>query len=276
MELYGRDLVFGEFRASDYQCYLASFSSTGEREEETGIAVETIEEFIADNPVPVYLGQRYEQKLKPSFVLTKDSCVTTEDYFSEYDCRAILRLITGQRGYQWMHVITDDVGEDIAYRARVTSISYQKLAGRVVGIIVNMECDSQFAWSQEQIVTISAKVNQPFYIYSNSDDLFSYIYPYVEVIPLSGGTLEVRNEEDNNWLVKITMTQARETIRYDCQREIIDGSRNDSGQAMVNYLNNSNCHFFRLLPGRNTFVSNINAQFTFRFREPRKVAFVNI
>ena len=276
MKVFGADIIIGEFIASHHGCMLFSFDSDhGINEEDTNISVETQEEFIADNPVPVYVGQHYASKLHPEVVLTKLICSSDEtDFFTEYECRAILRLITGQRGYQWMKIVTDDPGEDIWYRSRTTSVSYVKLGGDVLGIKLNMECDSQFAWSQEIITNISAKANQPFYIFSNSDDLHNYILPNVDIIPSSSGSLEVRNTEDNNWLVKLDDIIARETIRYDCKNEIIDGSRNDSGQAIINYLDNSNIHFFRILPGKNSFISNIDAQFTFRFREPRKVAFV--
>ena len=161
MEVYGKDLILGDFRASDYQCILASFTSDGVREEDTGIAVEVIEEFVADNPVPVFLGEKHTSKLHPSIVLVKDFCQTDDPYFTERDCRAIIRIITGKRGYQWMKIVTEDVGEDIWYKAKVVSVSYQKVSGQVAGIVLDMECDSQFAWSTEFNVTVKV-VNPSF------------------------------------------------------------------------------------------------------------------
>jgi len=276
LEIYGEDLIIGEFVASNFNCYLASFESDGVRDEDTGIAVETIEEFYADNPVPVYLGQKYSEKLHPVAVLTKDSCKTTEDYFSEYECRAIIRLVTGQRGYQWMRIIPRDIGEDLWYKVRVTNVGYQKVNGLVAGIKLEMECDSMFAWSAENRVIINAAANTPFTVYNNSDDLYVYTYPYVEIVPKASGDLIVTNSDDNNWEVRLQGVRADETIRYDCKHEIIDGSRNDSGTAMTMFLDYSNCHFFRLKPERNTFTSNLAATFTWIYRVPRKVAFVTI
>lgn len=275
VEVYGRDLVIGNFVASEYQCYLASFDSDGSREEETGIGVETTEEFIADNPIPVYIGQKYSDKLHPKAVLTKDSCVTTEEYFSEYDCRAIIRLITGKRGYQWMKVITDEVGEDLWYRVRINKISYNKVNGFVAGIILDMECDSQFAWSVPQIINVNAQANVPFSVYCQTDDLYNYVTPFVTIIPKASGNLSVVNKDDDNWTVALNGVRNGETITYDCKNKVIDGSRNISGTAITKFLDSSNCHFFRLKE-KNTFVSNINATFKFEFRLPRKVAFAII
>ena len=126
------------------------------------------------------------------------------------------------------------------------------------------------------MVVIPAKANVPFTVYSNSDDLHSYLYPYVEIIPSARGSISIKNTDDKDWTVRLHNVIAKETIRYDCANGIIDGSRNDSGVAMINYLDNSNTHFFRLLPGRNTFVSDMDAQITWKFREPRKVSFAII
>ena len=273
MTIYARDWIFGNFTASHHQLYPASFTVTANDEEETGIGVTTTEEYISDNPVPIYIGQKYSDKLKPTIVLTKDSCVTDDEYFSEYDCRAILREVIGQRGYQWMKLITEEIGEDLWYRARTTNVRYQRVSGKIVGVILDMECDSQFAWSTLQSIVINAQANTPFYVFSNSDALFDYVKPTVTIIPGASGDLSVVNSEDNNWEVKFTGAKSGETIIYDCKNEVIDGSRNESGQAITKYLDYSNCHFFRLLEGKNTYTSNLDATFKFEYRVPRRVSF---
>ena len=90
------------------------------------------------------------------------------------------------------------------------------------------------------------------------------------------GTLQVTNQNDNNWKVSLENVSNGETIIYDSQHRVIDGSRNSSGQAITKYLDNSNCRFFRLVNGANTYVSTLSGTFTFKFREPRKVGFAII
>ena len=275
--IYGRDWIFGDdFRASDYQLYPASFTVTANDEEETGIGVTTTEEYISDNPIPVYVGQKYNDKLHPSITLTKDDCLTDELYFTEYECRAILRKVIGQRGYKWMKVVTEDIDEDIWYRARVVNIKYQRITGRIAGITLDMECDSHFGWTAEKNITINAKANTPFDIFVHTDDTYNYLKPTVQIIPKSAGNLVITNQSDNNWKVTFDGARANETIIYDSKNEVIDGSRNASGQALTKYLDYSNCHFFRLLDNRNTYMSNLAATFKFTFREPRRVAFASI
>lgn len=273
MTIYANDWMFGDFVASHYQLCPASFTVTANDEEETGIGVTTTEEYISDNPVPVYIGQKYSDKLKPSIVLVKDRCVTKDEYFSEYDCRAILREVIGQRGYQWMKLITEEIGEDLWFRARVNNVRYQKIQGRVAGVILDMECDSQFAWSTEKNITINAKANTPFDIFVNTDDIYNYVLPVVTIIPKQNGDISIVNKSDNDWVVKFDGAKNGETIIYDCKNQIIDGSRNASGQAITKYLDSSNMHFFRLLEV-NKFTSNLNATIKFQFREPRRVSFV--
>lgn len=271
-QIYGRDFIFGDFRASDHGLYPATFTTSANDEEETGIGVTTTEEYISDNPVPVYVGQKYSDKLHPSITLTKNDCLTDELYFSEYDCRAVLRQVIGQRGYKWMKVVTEEIGEDIWYRARVTNIKYQRITGKIAGIILDMECDSHFGWTAEKTVTINAKANTPFDIFIHTDDIYNYVLPVVTIIPKQNGNISIVNKSDNDWTVKFDGAKNGETIIYDCKNQIIDGSRNASGQAITKYLDSSNIHFFRLLEV-NKFVSNLNATIKFQFREPRRVAF---
>lgn len=275
--IYGRDFLFGDtFRASDYQLYPASFSITANDEEETGIGIETTEEYISDNPIPVYIGQKYSDKLKPTICLTKDSCITDDEYFSEHDCRAILRQLIGQRGYQWMKLVSDEPDEDLWYRSRIVSVKYQRVNGFVAGIILDMECDSQFAWSTEKNITVDALANTPFYIYTQTDDLYNYIKPFVTIVPKVNGNLSLVNRSDNNWAVTLTGVRNGETITYDTKNQVIDGSRNASGQAVTKFLDYSNCHFPRMVDGKNEYVSNIAARYTFTFRTPRRVAFAKM
>lgn len=53
MDILGKELIFGDFRTSDYGLILASFDYSGVSEDSLGMDVTTIEEFIGNNPVPV-------------------------------------------------------------------------------------------------------------------------------------------------------------------------------------------------------------------------------
>lgn len=269
MEIFTKDLLIGDFRVSDFGLMIASFSYDGNSEDEIGMNIETIEEFIGYNPVPVYLGQKYTDKLKPQITLVKNPCTYKDNLaFNVYECRAILRKITGIRGYQWMKTIDNNFTDDVWYKARVVSISYRRVGENVVGIVLNMECNSSFAWSSENNITINATANKPFFIFNNTDDLNNYVLPTIKITSLSNGTLSLNNKTDN-WISEIKNIKANETISMNSNKEILSSS------TIHNLLlNDFNMHWGRLMPDKNEYLSNMDAVITFNFRVPRKVGFL--
>lgn len=271
MEIFSTDFILGNFRASDYGVLgNCSFSYNGDSDDEIGMSPTIIEEFIGHNPVPIYLGQKYESKLKPTLTLIKNSCIYQENMnFSEKELRSILRIITGFKGYQWLKLISEEMDDDLWYKAKVVNISYKRVGGNVVGIIISMECDSMFAWSSKNVISIQAKASQKFYIFNNTDDLYNYILPYVEITSSSSGTIHITNVTDNNWISEVKNLKANETIYIDSQRELITSS-----VTHKLLLDDFNLHFPRLIEGKNEYVSDKNVTITFKFRVPRKVGFI--
>lgn len=268
IEVFYNDFILGNFRASDFGLILGSFSYNGNSEDEIGMNISTIEEFIGHNPVPIYLGQKYEDKLKPKITLVKNPTLR-DKYFHERDCRWILRLLTGIKGYQWMKAISFELDDDLWYRAKVSNVSYKRVGGHIVGIILNMECDSCFAYSKELNITINAKSNQKFNIFNNTDDLNNYVYPTVSILSSSAGTLSITNISDNNWVTEIKNLKANEKITIDSQHQII--SSNTTHNLI---LNDFNLGWLRMVPDKNEYISNFNATITLKYREPRKVGVI--
>lgn len=245
-----------------------SFSYNGESEDELGITPSTIEEYIGNNPVPLYLGQKYEKKLTPRLTFMKDPCFSEDVIFSEKELRSIIRVITGNKGYQWLKVINTDIDEDLWYRVIVNNISYKRIGGHITGLIIDMECDSAFAWSKQNIVTINVKSGKKFYIYNNTDDLNSYVLPFIEIISNNPGIISITNISDNNWISQIKNVRANEKISIDSQREIITSSIEHNL-----LLNDFNLHWIRLVPDKNEYISDTDLTITFKYRVPRKVGF---
>lgn len=270
IETLNQDLIFGNFRSSDYGLIIGSFSYNGESEDNIGMNISTIEEFIGHSPVPVYLGQKYTDKLKLQITLIKNPCIFYDDmYFNEKDCRTILRILTGLKGYQWLKLITQILDEDLWYKARISNVSYKRIGGHVAGIILDAECDSCFAWSNEYTITVNAKANQPFYIFNNTDDLNNYVYPMVSILSSSAGNLSVTNKSDNNWISQIKNVKSKEKITIDSKHQIISSSPNHEL-----LLDDFNLGWFRLVPDKNEYVSNMDMTISMKYRIPRKVGIV--
>ena len=135
----------------------------------------------------------------------------------------------------------------------------------VAGIILLMECDSCFGYSNETNIDLDLSANTPVRIYSNTDDLYNYIHPTITIRAKSDGTLQIKNNTDN-WVTEIKNIKANEVITIDSQNEIISSSFPHSL-----LLNDFNLNWVRLLPDENEYVINQNAHVTFSYRVPRKV-----
>lgn len=268
MEIIANNFIYGDFNSSDFGLMAASFSN-GDSEYELGMNIETIEEFVGCNPVPVYLGQKYTDKLNPQVTLIKNPHIYENSMaFTYHECRAVLRKLTGISGYQWMKLIDENITEELWYRARINSVSYKRVGSNIVGIILDMECDSSFAWSAENIIEVNAAANQPFYVFNNTDDINNYVFPKVQITALSDGLLSLTNQSDH-WESRIKKVKEHETITLNCKNEILSSSI-----AHNLLLNDFNLHWIRLLPGKNEYISNMNALLLFNFRVPRKVGFL--
>lgn len=269
MKIFGNDLILGDFRLSDYGLILADFDTDGNLDESLSIDTSTIEEFIGNNPVPVYLGDRYTEKLKPTFTVIKDPGIwNNETTFYEKDCRALLRMLTGINGYQWMKVYSFNDSEDIWFRAKIINVSYKKLDGKVVGLIFNMECDSFYGWSVENTIYIHANAGKPFYIFNNTDDLQNFVYPVVAITSPNGGTIHIENKTEN-WITEIDNVSVNEKITIDSKYEIIT-----SNMSHDLLLNDFNLGWPRLVPDKNEYMTDTDLIINFKFRVPRKVGFI--
>lgn len=271
MDLFGRDMIIGDFKLSDYGLVLASFDSgASNAEDELGMDYETIEEYIGHNPVPVYLGAKYQSKLKPQVTIIKDINVNSDMHFTEHECRDILRQLTGFRGYKNMQIEPYEFDELLYFNVRIIRSSYKKVSGRVVGIILQMECDSQFAWSKEYKISYNLKSEMPIFVHNTSDDLYNYLLPKVIISPSSPITnLEITNISDNNWTSMISNIGFNEEITMDSKNELLISSNKD---RII--MNDFNMHFIRFVSGQNLIKSNVDVTLTFIFRVPRKVGFI--
>lgn len=267
MEIFGKDLIIGEFRLSDYGMILSSFDDQKEKEDEIGFTISTVEEFVGDNPIPKYIGDKYTNKIKPRVTFMKNPCMYNGNniHFTEKECRNILRAMTGIRGYQWMKVINDNNEDDIWFRSKIVNISSKKIGGLIMGLIIDMECDSSFGWSSETLIDLKFLGEKSVRIYSNTDDLHNYIYPLTTIKFGNDGIFTLTNKTENR-VSEIKNVTAGEIISIDSKNEIITSSID---HPLL--LNDFNLNWIRLMPDSNELLTNMDAQITFNYRVPRKV-----
>ena len=274
MEIFGEDFIFGNFRASEAGFKICSFENNSDSEDEL-FAVETTETFLGDSPRATYEGQKYNFKLSGTITIMNDPCGISDPTITEYDCRNVMRQITGKRGYQWMKMVTDDIGEDLWYRARVVGVKLKRIGGKPVGLIIDIETDSYLAYSQEIHQTLNLSQNNYASIDVNTDDMDNYIYPYVTITPQSSGQLVISNYSEGEPL----LLESRSRYSYDSVFDNVYSYTDielDGNYKLLKYclLDDFNMHWIRFVPGKNTFGANMNCTLEFTYRIPRKAGFV--
>ena len=273
INIFGSDAIIGDFQLSNYGLILASFEDPNSNDEEIGMNHETIEEYIGHSPTPKFLGASFSSKLTPTAVIIKDPCLNINEqdkYFTEHECREVLRQLTGFRGYRQMQILPYEFDELLFFNIRVVNVRYQKVGGHVAGIILDMECDSQFAWSNESNYTFNVSASSSIILFNNSDNLYDYLLPKVTIKSNSSiSNLSIVNLFDNNWTSTLKSLSANEIVIMDSNNSTLISS---NPNRIIS--NDFNMHFIRLVPGKNEFRVSHDIQLTFTYKVPRKVGFI--
>lgn len=273
INIFGSDAIIGDFQLSNYGLILASFEDPNSNDEEIGMNHETIEEYIGHSPTPKFLGASFSSKLTPTAVIIKDPCLNINEqdkYFTEHECREVLRQLTGFRGYRQMQILPYEFDELLFFNIRVVNVRYQKVGGHVAGIILDMECDSQFAWSNEFNYTFNVSASSSIILFNNSDNLYDYLLPKVTIKSNSSiSNLSIVNLFDNNWTSTLKSLSANEIVIMDSNNSTLISS---NPNRIIS--NDFNMHFIRLVPGKNEFRVSHDIQLTFTYKVPRKVGFI--
>lgn len=266
------DFIYNDFKMTDYGL-ISGNGSDGmiDDTEDMSITPSSTVVFNGESPRSSFISQKYESNPEATIKMSKSDCGSVDYRFSENELRNLNRMLTGKPGYSWLKIVNNKAMEtDFYYRARVSRIEYERLGFDIVGYNVTFECDGGYAYSEEQIVTISAKANNAFYVFNNSDDLYDYEFPVVTITASTAGTLTLKNTTDSSWTSQIKINAAGEIITMDSKNDLLKSSR-----TRTYILNDFNLHWPRLMPGKNSYICSQNATITFKFRAARKVGFVS-
>ena len=275
MQVYGDDFLYGDlFRASDYGFVTGSLGQDAVSDDEIMIAPQTNDAFLGENLNSLYISQVYSDHIEMSVTLIKNPCVYVKDpFFSEHDLRGLMRVTTGQRGWQWTRIVPekDVMDTEIWYRARTTGVTYNRVRGRIVGVTLTLMTDGAAAYSEPKHLSLDADLLHEFNIYNDTDDINNYTYGVWQIKisdSLSGtGRLTILNKTDDNWQFNLSSVSANELITIDSKMCTIKSSLR-SPEVL---LNQSNLHFPRLLPGKNTFLIGLPVHVDLTYRAARKV-----
>ena len=223
---------------------------------------------------PNHFGTTYSSTLQFTVTVVKDPLISDKNFFTRSEIGKINAWLTSPRFPELFHMTDydNDVESDeyVDYFVTVQNVE-STFIQRVVGLKFTLNCDSPFGYSEEKTFTLSES-EKKYTILNGTDDLESYIYPMIEIIPKDDKDITLTNITDNSSSITFNPKEANNTIYIDCQRLTI---KNYIGSLIpltdLNILDPQKIYWFKLLSGQNQVVFSGNAIVKIKYREYRKV-----
>lgn len=278
MNKFGKSFTFNGHSSTEFHLVLAAFDTQDEMEMGITRSVEH-GEFAKYRSRPNHTGAVYDDVLQFDITLIKDPCYFSSQKEMEFTRREVGKLNAWLTGPQYpslfhMEDYPDDTtaDEQVDYFVTVGEVSSTYLNG-VCGLTYTLYCDSPYGYSPEIINTLTCTTALPYddAIVNNSDELQSYEYPTLEIVPKSTGKLTWKNITDDNKSLTIDVLQDN-NIYLDCRNLV---PRDDTGALItlesMGITDTGNLYWPRLCAGENHIQITGDAIITMKHREARKV-----
>lgn len=226
----------------------------------------------------VHYGTVYSEVIVLPIFIVKFSCDYDDTEISMFELRKIQAWLTSSKLPQSLYMITEE-GAMIEYRGIFTDISPYSYNG-LNGLNLKFTCDSPFVYDTKvlKVSADDAKNGVTKRMFCDTDEMEEYIYPYIRFYPRSTGEISFKNNNDNNKIMKFTLSQLYNEVIIDCKlkRIIADEiplSLHDVGWNInqINDFNNVNTgiykmYWLRLMPERNYVDISGNGDFIITYK----------
>ena len=139
----------------------------------------------------------YDEQLEFSFQVAKSNFKT----FDSYELASIQRWLVRKDGYKDFQLIKSDY-DNIHFNACIPSIQYIEICGEVVGLTINVKCDSPFGYGSYVTKKIDTSENNVLTIVDMSDEI-GFIYPDITINVNSDCDIKIHNSiEDRTLYIK--------------------------------------------------------------------------
>lgn len=226
--------------------------------------------------IPNFMGAEYSDVLTFSVHAVKDTCKDPNDaYFSEDEADAIISWITEVSYPALFHMY--DYGDNVAskydYFAVCNDIQPQEIGGEIVGFDMSFITNSPYAWTEEVKYDYTNVGTLNHSIFVQNSERQGLIFPIITVgvqlsEPVQPVEVTIKNAADAESLT-LTLTHTETTI--DCQRSMIYANDTFLSFEDLGLTDVAHIYWPRLYNGDNTLILTGDADFTVKFREPRKV-----
>lgn len=173
---------------------------------------------------PNYFFDKWSGTLPIEFDIVKNPEVyetQNEMEFSKSDIRELARWLTSSHFPEWLKVESDNVEENLRYDGWFNNIETWCVAGRVYGLRLFFNCSSQFAYTENIVNEINVSSYDYMLVSNNSDELYNYCYPSINITPNNNGEIFICNLSDCTTRENGTLALTQESY-FDSLLDIID------------------------------------------------------
>lgn len=276
MAVYGTDFLFNGRSSSEFGVVLNSKEVI--ESYEMGLERSIISGDINRYRTQVnHMGTKYNSVLSFEFSIIKDPCTYHNDdlFFTRQEIRRINAWLTSPQFPTLLYFPDDE--EDIYYYGIITSVDSNVVNTKVYMLTFQVTCNAPWGFSSAKIIESAydeeeENINRTIVLTNDSDDTQLYVYPTITIVPHVTGIVTITNNSDNLENKTLSINVLEEDAVYIncrlCTFKTLSGvlSLEDLGIQDV-----GNIYIPRLIYGDNNISLSGNADFTFTWREPRKV-----
>ena len=215
-----------------------------------GADLDVDEEFIPRRIRSLFYGV---SETKP---LEFDLSMAAEEPMDRYQLEEIASNLAGKQKYAWFEFDQADM-RDYRFRCILNEFKIQDVAGKPIGLICTVHCDSPYAWEypKKYEAVVGEEGTTTLTIY-NTSSTSRHIKPKMEInLPTGAQSFEVKNIEDSGRIFKLSSSEAftaPASFSIDNDRQIINSGDAHVTQNCYTYLKDNGYKFFRLVKGKNT------------------------
>lgn len=166
-------VMIDSWNSEVYGLMLVSFNNRGLEDYELGYDMDFTTTRTSHGHTNKLIDYRYSEVFRPTLTFARKDCFQTYgNKFTDHEVRTILRDLSGlNKGYHWMHYLDTRNGEMTFWRVLLKNVTLKKIGDDTVGIVLELEADSPYAYSEEIKHTITVNKNQQAYTLYNKSDL---------------------------------------------------------------------------------------------------------
>lgn len=150
---------------------------------------------------PNYFYDKWNDTLEFELDIIKDPCTylnQSDSIITKSERREITKWLTSSHFPEWLTFSgTGDSADDtIRYFGWFNNIESYSVNAQTFGLKLYFKCTTPFGYTDNLVTSVSCTTYKNILIANNSDELNSYVYPSIDIIPKANGEIYICNMSD--------------------------------------------------------------------------------